>query len=81
MILDDLLNNYPKPTLAHRQAIGLATMNGKPDKVDQARRDYYFVVIENMIAKSMSKIPLPLTQEQKDQILALLDYDPTKAEG
>lgn len=79
MILDDLLDNYPKPTLKHRQAIGLATMNGNLEEVDKARRDYYAVVIENMIAKNLPKIPLPLTDEQKQQIYALLDYDPTKA--
>lgn len=79
MIVDDLLNNYPKPTLAHRQAIGLATMNGDAQQVDAARRDYYAVVIENMIAKNMAKLPLPLTKEQADRIRSLLDYDPTKA--
>lgn len=78
MILDDLLDNYPKPTLTHRQAIGLATMNNNPEEVDTARRDYYAVVIENMIARSLTKVPLPLTKEQKQTIAALLDYDPTK---
>lgn len=79
MILDDLLENYPKPTLPFRQAIGLATMNGQAEEVDAARRDYYAVVIENMLAKNLSKIPLPLTPEQRKAISALLDYDPTKA--
>jgi hypothetical protein len=79
VILDDLLDNYPKPTLPYRQAIGLATMNGKAEEVDAARRDYYAVVMENMLAKNLSKLPLPLTKEQADRIRALLNYDPTKA--
>jgi hypothetical protein len=79
MILDDLLDNYPKPTLTYRQAIGLATMNGKPEEVDAARRDYLAVVIENALARSASKLPLPLTEEQKASIIALINYDPTKA--
>lgn len=79
MIVDDLLNNYPKPTLTYRQAIGLATMNNKPDEVDSARRDYLAVVIENALARNAAKLPLPLTKEQKAAITALLNYDPTKA--
>jgi hypothetical protein len=79
MILDDLLDNYPKPTLTYRQAIGLATMNNKPEEVDAARRDYLAVVIENAMARNAAKLPLPLTKEQKQRIIALLDYDPTKA--
>jgi len=79
MILDDLLDNYPKATLSYRQAIGLATMNGNAAEVDAARRDYYAVVMENMLAKNLSKLPLPLTKEQADRIRALLNYDPTKA--
>lgn len=79
MIVDDLLNNYPKPTLTYRQAIGLATMNGSAAEVDAARRDYLAVVIENALARNAAKLPLPLTREQKAQIKALLDYDPTKA--
>ena len=73
MILDDLLDNYPKPTLAHRQAIGLATMNNKPEEVDAARRDYLAVVVENAIAKNMAKLPLPLTPEQKARVISLLN--------
>lgn len=79
MIVDDLLNNYPKPTLTHRQAIGLATMNGSVEEVDAARRDYLAVVMENALARSASKLPLPLTREQKAKIVELLNYDPTKA--
>lgn len=79
MIVDDLLNNYPKPTLKHRQAIGLATMNGSAEEVDAARRDYIAVVIENMLARNAAKLPLPLTKEQKAKIVELLNYDPTKA--
>lgn len=70
------LDGYPKPSLAERQRIGLATIAGDSAEAAAARRDYYALTIENCIAKNLAKIPLPLTEEQRVTINTLLNHNP-----
>jgi hypothetical protein len=64
---------YPRSTLPERQAIGRATLQKDEEGIAEARRDFAAATICNHVVKYLGQSPLPLTPDQKAEIISLLD--------
>lgn len=61
----------PSPVLKARSAVGVATRNGDPTKIEDARRELAAANLEAYIQRIVSHAP-PLTPEQVDRVAVLL---------